>query len=395
MRLHVLSLIALFAPVLAGCGSDGSEPNEDGQATVAYQLEAHLDPGEEGERCRFVKAPPGGMLINRDEVVYTQGSHHVLLYETPYTEIPTKKDDGTVVDTSGVFDCSDGPTNGWSVSRVIAGSQNANGDSAVDLPPGVAVRVPANAVLLMNAHYVNAGGAALDPDVSIKLHTIPESELKEEGDVLFFYNIFIKVGAQSKSEARMRCRVHNDITITTVQSHMHARGVDYDARIGAGEPFYKSSSWANVPVSRFTEGLQVKAGEVLDYRCGYQNSGDKDIFQGPRSTDEMCMLIGSYYPVDRATASCAADVDRPEDTGALGGEWVGAGTATCAETVQCVQAGATAPDFFAHVMGCVVDSDPAISREMSAALRCFFVASMDGLDPETACATPIGTCITK
>ncbi|APR80902.1 Hypothetical protein A7982_06249 [Minicystis rosea] len=394
MRLRTLTIAAFFLPALAACGSSETTPGEVAQP-VEYQLKTHLDPGDEVERCQFVKAPPGGLLINRDEVHYTQGSHHVLLYETPYTDIPTTKTDGTVVDTSGVFDCSDGPTNGWNVSRVVAGSQNANGDSAVDLPPGIAVRVPANAVLLMNAHYVNASADALDPTVSIKLHTISESEMKEEGDVLFLYNIFIKVDAQSKADARMRCPVHNDITITTAQSHMHARGVDYEARVGDAAPFYTNTSWANVPVARFEQGFKVKAGEVLDYRCSFNNAGQQAIYQGPRSTDEMCMLIGSYYPVDRATAACSADVDRPDVTNALGAEWVGSGTATCAATAQCVQAGATSPDFFKHVMGCVTASDPAVSKEVSNAIRCIFMSSAEGKDPQTACVPQISACIVK
>src|SRR4051812_41545965 len=74
------------------------EPPAAGQG-VQYAMTTTLEPGVEAEHCRFVQAPAEGMYVNRDEVRFSTGSHHVLLYETAYTEIPTAKDDGTPVDT--------------------------------------------------------------------------------------------------------------------------------------------------------------------------------------------------------------------------------------------------------------------------------------------------------
>jgi len=58
-----------------------------------------------------------------------------------------------------VFDCSAGATNGWSITRLIGGSQNGSGPSILAFPDGVAMPVRAHAVLLMNAHYLNASDA--------------------------------------------------------------------------------------------------------------------------------------------------------------------------------------------------------------------------------------------
>lgn len=395
--LHACLLLSISA--LLGCGSentpDANAPEEllappPAGRGVQFKMKATIDAGTEGEWCQFIKGPADAIFVNRDEVRYTEGSHHFLLYETSYTDIPTKKEDGTVVDTSGVFNCSDGATNGWLTTKLVGGSQNADGTSMLSFPKDVAMPVRANAILLMNAHYVNASSKTLEPEVRINLHTIPESEMKQEGDLLFMYNAFIHVPKLGQSQARMRCKVHKDITIQNVQSHMHARGMGYEAFEVGSQPFYTNTRWADVPVEDFGPGLQIKAGAWLDYACHYNNTQDHDVYQGPRSTDEMCMLIGSYYPADPATAQCSLDPAKPNETANLGAEWVGQGKATCNETLTCMQQ--VFMNFnFEDFTRCVLGSDAAVSREVSDVVQCVFTSPNPGVD----CATQFGTCSMK
>jgi len=399
---RILIPLSLVLPALAGCGGSEAEGPDSSVELLAppaagegiqFKMVTELAGGSEAEHCMFVKAPAEGIFVNRDEVRYTKGSHHFLLYETAYAEIPTEKEDGTSVDTSGVFDCSDGPTNGWNVTKLVAGSQNANGDAFLNFPEGVAMRVRPGAVLLMNAHYINATPETIQPEVRINLYSVPESEVKTEGDILFLYNPFIHVGANGKGRARMRCPVHTDITIVNAQSHMHARGVGYSASVmGQASPFYTNTSWENVPVKDFGAGLSVKKGEWFDYWCDYSNGETRDVRQGPRSTDEMCMLIGSYYPADPATANCRAE-PMPGEPDFIGAEWVGDGKATCAETFACVQSALSMG--FEETMPCVTNSDPAVSREMSDALLCLFKSLGAGQDPTMTCQTEFDACLAK
>lgn len=397
----ILGLCAAFLAALAGCGSGETEhpsqpaellaPPPSGQG-VQFKMTTSLPPGTEAEHCMFVKAPAEGMNVSRDEVRFTTGSHHVLMYQTAYDEIPTKKEDGTVVDTSGVFDCSNGPTNGWKVQKLISGSQNANGDAFLKFPEGIAMKVRPGAVLMLNVHYVNASTSPLSPEVRVNLYSIPDSQLKTEGDVLFLYHPFIHIPPLSSTQARMRCKVHKDITIQNAQSHMHARGAGYRAQVGNQEPFYTNTHWEDVPV-KDVGGLFVPAGEWLDYTCEYKNNEARDIYQGPKSTDEMCMLIGSYYPADTATANCLELPDVPPEQNVVGGEWVGAGKASCAETFGCVQA--SLAQSFEAMMACVAASDPSVSPEMSAALRCMFKSFGNGSDPAANCMTEFAACQAK
>ncbi len=370
----------------ADAGESLLDPPPEGEG-VQLTMTTTLEAGVEAEHCMFLQASDQEMWVTRDEARFDAGSHHVLIYETAYEAIPTVKDDGTPVDTSGVFDCSDGATNGWSVTKLIGGSQNAAGDSMISFPPGVAMPVRAGAVLLMNVHYINASDQAIEPRAAVNLYTVPEAEVETEGDLLFLYNPLIRVPQKGSARAQWRCPVHEDITIANVQSHMHARGVGYAAKVaGEDQPFYESDRWADVEVKSFEPGLVVPAGASLEYYCDYQSGEDRTVYQGPRSTDEMCMLIGSYYPADPRTANCqGADGEQ------LGGEWIGEGEATCAETMNCVLGidfSDQSRDVTEPLADCVLASDPAVSAESSAFLRCLFSSA----DPINDCAEQISAC---
>jgi hypothetical protein len=368
------------AAVLAvtACGGESNPAEPDGAPPaprIHLEMTTTIAPGTEVEHCKFVTVPDS--WVSRDEIDFSSGSHHVLLYQTPYTAIPTAKDDGTPVDTSGVFDCSDGPTNGWSITKLVGGSQNADGDSLLHFPAGVGIHV--GGVLMINVHYINSQDQPLTPLVGIDLFTMEADEVETEGDILFLYNPLISVPPLGTARARWSCPVYADITIANAQSHMHARGVDYAARVDDAAPFYVNDRWSNVPVEQY-ESFVVPAGSRLDYYCDYTNSEDRAVYQGPRSTDEMCMLLGSYYPADERTAACM------DPTGQLpGGDWIGNGTASCAQTLGCLQGAA---DFFA-ITDCMLAATPAVAHPASELLRCLFVAT----DPEAECGPQIQACV--
>lgn len=390
--LRFVSVLAIG--LIAACGTAEDDMVDPGETPIlepppdgeGFQLAmtTHLDPGVEVEHCMFVQGPPETFYIARGETRYTGGSHHVLLFETPYTTIPTMKNDGTVVDTSGVFDCTSGATDGWSVDRVIGGSQDGDGASVLSFPPGVAMEVPGNRVLMINAHYINASDQPAEPEVRLNVWTIPQEEVTELGDVLFIYNPLVRARAEGTDRARWQCPVHQDITLINVQSHMHARGVGYEAALLGDEPFYTNELWENVPVGQFEGGMHVPAGSVLDYFCEYANSSDRSIYQGPRTTDEMCMLIGSYYPADRRTANCLdASGDR------MGGVWVGEGTASCADSWSCITTAASGESgVLEGVTDCVLAADPAVAVELSATLACAIASE----NPITECAAEVEAC---
>jgi hypothetical protein len=360
-----LSVLAVLAGSLAGCSPDDGPlaPPPRGQGTQ-FEMTSMLAPGQEIERCRFFVAPPEGLYIRRDEVRYSPGSHHVLLYRTPYTSLPTMDHRGNAVDPTAVFDCPEGPGSYFQVTGIIGGAQSTHGDSMVDLPDGVAVKVAGGAVLLMNTHYLNASPEPRQTTARINLYTVPKEEVRAEAGVMFLYNPFIRVPEGGTASARLRCRINQDITLVNAQSHMHQRGVGYVAELLAPgsasdaaipERIYENTAWEEVPVKRFAEGKPIAAGSFIDYRCDYRNTEGREILQGPSARDEMCMFLGAYYPYSREIEACTQPT------------YMGSGTKSCSEALSCVQQSLS--DQRKHIP-CIVDSCPQVAAPLTAAYLC-------------------------
>src|SRR3954451_15191867 len=139
------------------------------------------------------------------------------MYLTAYDQIPTHNDRGEPVDTSGVFDCSTGAFDGWTLISMVGGSQNPDSENPVWFPPGVAMPMKGGAVLLMNAHYINASQATLHPEVRMNYYTVPKTATQIEGGILFMYNLFIRVDALGGGHSEMSCPLRNDVTLVRAQ----------------------------------------------------------------------------------------------------------------------------------------------------------------------------------
>lgn len=370
------ALLALFT--LAACSAPGDKgsnsvdlaPPPDGTG-VQYRMVGTLDPGQEIERCRFFVTPPGGLYVTREETRFSPGSHHMLLYSTPYTEVPTVDLNGQTHDTGDVFDCVDGATRDWSVDGVVGGSQDADGTSFInDMPEGVAFRIEPGTVLLMNTHYLNATNKALAVDARINLYTTTKDKVQTEAGMIFFYAGVIRVPGHSSAVAHQSCPVLKDVTLLNGQSHMHKRGLGEVANIVDGEtgaliePLYESKSWENVPVKEWSPGKKLSAGTAIDYTCSYRNDEDRTVLQGLSTRDEMCMFIGLYYPRDRQFELCSTDDTFTNTSRNM--TYIGSGDQGCLSSLLCVQRATDDDSLFA----CVTDSCAEVAKPFNAALKC-------------------------
>jgi hypothetical protein len=364
--------VVAAASVVVGCSGSVGLPDAPppGQG-IQYKMLSTLAPGQEIERVQFFVVPPEGLYVNRTEVRFTTGSHHILLFKTPYTSIPTKDIHGNEVDTSGIIDAPRGGTADWEIDSIIAGAQSADSPSIVDgLPKGVAVKLDPGTVLLLNTHYLNATPKQVSCEARVNLWTVPKEEVTQEAGVFLFYDPIIRVPSMASSYAEMSCPAFSDITVLNVQTHMHARGLGGEIQIlpaGGGTPnkIYTSDTWEQVPVKLFQPGLQVAAGSWIDYHCNYRNETDHTVLQGLTTKDEMCVIVGLYYPRDAKTELCS-----PDGTFAnLGraGTWMGSGgTAGCMESLGCLGQ-ATDSD---STYQCILNACPSVAKPLNDAFRC-------------------------
>lgn len=317
-----IKYIVLTAALLASaCTPDEPESQPTGESLLdppaegsglQYRMTSTVAPGVESYGCRLFQVPPEGLVIRGEDVQFGRGGHHVLLYRTPYRQIPSHDEQGTVLDAQKVHDCSEGATARWKVDAVLGGSESFGSVGMLHrLPDGVGVVLEPSAVLVMSTHYLNTTSAPLEVDARINLLTMPREDLQVEAGLLYMDNQAISVPPLGEASARMRCAVPADLQFVSLQSHMHARGASFEAQLlapsGESSSIYATTSWQEPPVREFAPPLLVPKGSRLEIRCDYRNTEARPVGWGLSSSDEMCQLIGPYFPKNTLFERCEGD----------------------------------------------------------------------------------------
>ncbi len=402
MNRHVVLLI-VAACLAAACSSPSAKSGAGGGGSASWLAPPPAGQGvqltmkttilgsAEDERCLFATIDDD-LWVHQEEVRYTPGSHHFILWNTSYTSVPTQDDNGNTVDTSGVFECPGGPPNGWKVKQYIGGSQAPDAPDVLGkLPSDVALHIAKGSVVMLDLHVLNPTTSPLDVTVQINLDAMPQSEVKREAGIYFFYDPFIAIPPQSSAHSRMSCPVTSDVTLTTAQTHMHKWGLGGEATLedAAGnllQKLYTSSTWTDPPVTQWSDPpMALHAGQQIDYQCNYQNNGSTTISQGLSAvTNEMCVFAGAYYPRDPVFETCGTS-GMLGDVGSAA-TFIGTGSATCGASLACL-AGAKGKDA-ATFYGCIVQSCAGVAKPLTAFVDC----ALKSANPVTDCATEISAC---
>lgn len=214
--------------------------------------------------------------------------------------------------------------------------------------------------------------------------------------MLFFYNGDIAIPARSSASTRKACPITQAITLKSSVSHMHARGVGYEAKLLSGDPYdantetldmlYETTQWDSPQDTVWSEPKQLEAGQFIDYSCHYQNPDDRIVAQGLDTTDEMCMFMGVYWPRNDALSFCS-----DPHTGNAAGYEIGDGEMGGSEFVSCILSsdfagGATEGcgraecknyDARYHFQSCFTRACPAIGRYTQPYVNCLSAHSPD------------------
>jgi hypothetical protein len=341
-----------------------------------------IAPGNESYGCQLFQLPDEDMFVHEQTVRFSLGGHHILLYKTPYAAIPERDENGTPVNGLEVHDCSEGVTSRWKIDSVLGGSEIFDHPGMLrGLPDGVAVHVPGKTVVAMSVHYLNASSNDVTVDARVNLSTIAREDVKMEAGLLYLDNQLLHVPPMGTSMARMRCPVPKNLFIVNLQSHMHARGTSFSAAVldeqGESEEIvYETKKWLEPPVSNYEPYLMLRAGNIIEARCAYENHEARNIGYGPNSSDEMCQLIGPYFPRDEHFEACA------RAGGDYAAEWIGQGSSDGVVTRSCLECAQTvaSPEYVA----CIFDACPAIADRVSAVVRCELARGLGACDVEKA-----------
>jgi len=339
-----------------------------------------IAPGNESYGCQLFQMPDEDIFVHEQTVQFSRGGHHVLLYKTPYDSMPDRDENGLLVDPTEVHDCSEGVTSRWLVDSVLGGSEIFDHPGMFrELPENVAFRLPKKTIVVMSVHYLNASAHSTVVDARMNLSTLPRQKVEIEAGLLYLDNKFLHLPPLVKSMAEMRCPIPSNVSIVNLQSHMHARGVEFSAAVyndnrASREILYATQKWLEPPVKTYDPYLHLSAGDWLETRCSYENHEGRVIEYGPRSSDEMCQLIGPYFPRDERFESCM------NDAGEWAAQWVGHGAADGATTKSCFEC---APEVGGpEYVACMAEACPDIAERVSAVVRCELLRGIGACDIE-------------
>jgi hypothetical protein len=254
------------------------------------------------EREIFSYLPVGNTqvaYVNRIQTSMRAGSHHFVLYSfaegTPSAILPAQGTVRDLRDASGTYQAATLATMAFHV--FFAGTQTSTSDFT--FPAGVAVKLPANALLDVNAHNVNATTVSSVGEGEANLYTVPASQVQFEATALNLNNTDLTLPAGRDTTIRKTFKFSKLTRVVMLTSHMHKRGTRFVIRIAGGardgEIVYQSDAWDHPPIVSFPTPVTLNPGEGLTSEVTYRGDPGKVVRFGLTADDEMDIIFGYWY----------------------------------------------------------------------------------------------------
>jgi hypothetical protein len=270
------------------------------------------------ERELFVLRPLGNaqeVFVDRFEFRMRPGSHHLLLYDFDASRSPLCAP--ALLALAGVapgrvrdIRNPDGSMNALAMAPMgchvfVAGSMTPS--FSYQFPPGVALRLRANAALDVNVHYVNRGGAPIPGEAYANLHTVDPARVQRAASTLDLGNTSFSLPPGQRTTVTKEFVVGSAalplrdsvLTVFALTSHMHSRGERFVVRLkgGArdGQVVYENADWEHPAMTTFTPPLVLRRGEALVSVVTFNNTTARTLRFGLTSEDEMAIVFGYYY----------------------------------------------------------------------------------------------------
>lgn len=288
--------------VLLGCGSgggstddpDAAPPTADADPAGYHELISQdwtLGSGTEEFHCVKLTTPTE-LWIHGIRPIAPLGTHHTVL----------------------AFQDPDGPDGDSTCGQTFAlGSTvlyaSGVGTDALELPDGVAVKIPAGKQIMLNLHLFNATGDALTGHSGIEILQMDAAAVQQEAGVILAGKMIGLNIPPGESTQTGYCTIPSATELYAIMPHEHVLGThlavthqtDSNSRVLMDEPY--SFSDQRYRVLSPTE--QAGASTTLKIDCSYNNTTSQTVHFGESTTDEMCFAITYTIPRITGTAGSA------------------------------------------------------------------------------------------
>jgi hypothetical protein len=317
MRIRDLFCGLVGCLAIAGCGSSASSPEAPGPTgktagaaefappppppgytrIVAPDVTG-IEAGGDAIKCQYVLTPFDRDMDVLDISGYQSlGGHHSIAYAVNGA--------GAMEGTSR--DCNAVDNTG--IGGFLGGIGGESGGKAT-LPDGVVFRLKKGSTVMLNTHFLNTSGDAIDG------HTVLDVKFAEAGPARKVASIFVNftqkfaVAPEQRTQTDVSCTVPRDMKFLSFTNHMHsygARSVTVLEHAADTVQVHEDPTWThdmqfNPVFTNWTldAPLTVKAGDTLKTHCEWENSSTATI----SFPDEMCVGFGFFLDDGSSSPSC-------------------------------------------------------------------------------------------
>ncbi|HEY4223276.1 MAG TPA: hypothetical protein VGO62_18085 [Myxococcota bacterium] len=308
MRIAIVTASA-FALAAVACGNPSTDKNVDNAIderaallptpanglALVMPVDKVIPAGGDQMWC-WVPELPAGALAADQLVVHADGAqgaggHHVFVY---MSAIPRKAGD--------VFDCTN-VEEMVTMTPLLAPVTASSPTFGKTLPPGYAIRMPKDATLVVQSHYVNVKDQAIRIKDNVTLtYADPGADVVEAAywtQSLTDFSI-----PEGEHSITTTCQMQGDLAALSVLGHMHEWGKNFSFTVtpaagGDAAPIYSVPDWTaqyrdSPPLTVYPEGqpLVMHDGDTLTMTCAYNNDTGADL----KFPFEMCTTFGAYAP---------------------------------------------------------------------------------------------------
>ena len=307
--MRALAPLVFGLPLVLACDAAPAQSPDAGAPFVAKTLSFSTGdfvspPGVEITRCIYLPlGHEADALVGGYHARMLAGSHHFnMFFAEPTNPSVTGKPRGELTDCDS----------GW--KSYLAGSQWRELDEV--MPEGIAIRIPAGSIIVLEAHYVNTTDGAVPARVEVELDLVDPAKLTDELGVYFNMLSDVRVEPGERVKLSGRCPTDADVKLAVLTSHMHHYGERFEINLisadGVSSPLYTNDDYSHPSVLELWDApIVLPAGSELEWSCLYSNQTDRAVIGGGSAeTEEMCMMAAFYYPRKTSQLYCTDDAAR-------------------------------------------------------------------------------------
>jgi hypothetical protein len=298
----LVSLLCLPLCV-AGCGDEPTLDDETAAQSLSYQMPpVELAAGEElNEWCQTWELDNSEPLyINRISVSADQHWHHSNWYAISADRLDPPPED--------FWNCFDHNADTFALhqdGRLLFAQTVGVVDDEIDLPDGVALPIPAHAILVANIHVINVTAEPVSTAISIEVDTIVKSDVTATLNAFEIAYLGLDIPPMARSEFSADCDydlVHQqrlgrplDFKIHYLMPHYHATGerllMEMMGGPEDGRTLLDTQAYGEPAGQLFVPPIDFTGAKGYRFSCSYDNPTSDTLVWGG-AEDEMCLIMG-------------------------------------------------------------------------------------------------------